>query len=107
MFPLRSYYLTLLLAQPVPVGAAVRAGDTNRLAAQRPIRSRALLIVSEAWLEVGKEILVRRSRRARTPVLVKTFLTCDCTVCTEITRRSAMPMVEEPGNTSLVNCRSR
>ena len=68
------------------------------LTAQRSIRSRALLIVSEAWLEVGKEILVTRSRRARTPVLVKTILTCDYTVCTEITRRSAMSMVEESCN---------
>jgi hypothetical protein len=32
----------------------VRAGDTNRLATQRPIRSRADLIASEAWLVLGK-----------------------------------------------------
>jgi hypothetical protein len=94
MFPLRSYYLTLLLAQPVPVGSAVRAGDTNRprraTADSQPCAAHCLGGVARG----GQRNLGDKIRRARTPVWVKTILTCDCTVRTEITRRSAMSMVE-------------
>jgi hypothetical protein len=51
---LRSSNVTLLLVSLRLSGSAARADDTNRLAAQPPIRSRTLLIVSEARLMVGQ-----------------------------------------------------
>ena len=60
-------------------GLAVRAGGSSGPAAQWPIRSRALLIVSEARLIVGKEDLGNKITPG-TPVLVNTFLRCPCGV---------------------------